>query len=200
MSRLVLTVLLVGGAYLVGTFPTAVVVGRRIGHDPTREGSGNPGASNVYRLGGRRAGLVVAVVDLAKGAVPAGVALALIGRPGAHVVWLAAVAGHVWPVTRGLRGGKGVATAGGGGLVLSPLIGLVCLGLFVGAVAVVRVAAVGSLAMAVAYPVLVALTGRPGSEVALSVLVALILVVRHRSNVARLIRGEERRLGERGSR
>lgn len=195
-----MTGVLVLGGYFLGTVPTALVVGRRVGHDPTAEGSGNPGATNVYRLAGRGAGLAVALVDLAKGAVPAAVASSVVGRPGADVVWLAAVAGHVWPVTRRFRGGKGVATAGGGGLVLAPVAGLVCLGLFALAVATVRIAAVGSLAMAVAYPLLLAVLGRPGDEVAVAVVVGLILVVRHRSNLARLVRGEERRLGGRGSR
>ncbi|RMH81772.1 MAG: glycerol-3-phosphate acyltransferase [Actinomyces sp.] len=200
MSGLVVTGGLIVGGYLLGTVPTALVVGRRLGHDPTAEGSGNPGASNVYRLAGRRAGLVVALVDLAKGAVPAAVASLVVGRPGADWVWLAAVAGHVWPVTRRFRGGKGVATAGGGGLVLAPVAGVVCLALFAAAVATTRIAAVGSLAMAVAYPLLLATLGRPGDEVAVAVVVAAVLVIRHRSNLARLVRGEERRLGGRGPR
>src|SRR5690349_18914145 len=98
------------GAYAAGTFPTAQLVGRRLGRDPTREGSGNPGATNVYRTAGRRAGLMVALGDVAKGAVPTAVGYLVDGRPLATVAWAAAVAGHVAPVTRRLRGGKGVAT------------------------------------------------------------------------------------------
>ena len=117
-------------AYLIGTFPTAqLVVARPAGRQttPPREGSGNPGASNVYRIAGKRAGVAVGVIDALKGAVPVGDrAGRWPGRPEAHAVWVAAVAGHVWPVTRRFRGGKGVATAGGGGLVISPLIGLAC--------------------------------------------------------------------------
>jgi len=183
-------VLLAGGiliAYLVGTFPTALVVGRRIGRDPSKEGSGNPGASNVYRLGGRRAGIIVGVIDMLKGALPAGVALILAGRPEAHAVWAAAVAGHVWPVTRRLRGGKGVATAGGGGIVIDPLIGIFCGLLFLAVVKFGRVAAIGSLSIAVAFPVVRALAGRPAWDVTVSAAVAGILVVRHQSNIRRMI-------------
>lgn len=187
-------ILLVVAAYAAGMFPTAHLVGRRIGHDPTAEGSGNPGASNVYRLGGRRAGVVVALIDLAKGAVPVGVALLVAGRPEANAAWVAAVAGHVWPVTRGFRGGKGVATAGGGGLVVGPLIGLACALLFVVVVRVGHIASLGSLSMALAYPVLVALVGRPWWEVAVAAGVAAIVVLRHRGNIMAIVHRDERRL------
>ncbi len=180
-------VVFVVAAYLIGTFPTAQIVGSRIGRDPTKEGSGNPGASNVWRLGGRRAGIIVAVVDGLKGAVPVLIALALSGRPLAHAVWVAAVIGHVWPVTRRLRGGKGVATAGGGGLAISPLVGLGCAALFLVVVKTGRVAALGSLSIAIAYPILSAAVGRPAWEVGVGALVAAILVVRHQSNIRRMI-------------
>jgi glycerol-3-phosphate acyltransferase PlsY len=177
--------------YLVGMFPTAQLVGRRTGRDPTSEGSRNPGASNVWRLSGRRAGALVGFVDMAKGALPTLLALAVFGRPVAHAVWVAAVAGHVWPVTRKLRGGKGVATAGGGGLVLGPVIGLICGALFVAAVRFGHIAALGSLAIAAGYPTLAALTGRPAWEVVVACGVAAILVVRHQSNIRRLVQGDE---------
>jgi glycerol-3-phosphate acyltransferase PlsY len=190
----VLAIVLVVAAYAAGTFPTAHIVGRRIGHDPTAEGSGNPGASNVYRLAGRRAGIIVALVDLAKGAVPVGVALLVAGRPEAHAVWVAAVAGHVWPVTRGFRGGKGVATAGGGGIVVGPFVGLACALLFVVVVRFARMASLASLSIAMAFPVVSAIVGRPWWEVGVAAGVAAILVVRHRSNIGRMIRRDERRM------
>jgi acyl phosphate:glycerol-3-phosphate acyltransferase len=180
-------VVLVVVAYVIGMFPTAQIVGRRLGLDPTQQGSGNPGASNVYRLGGRRAGVIVGVVDMAKGAVPVGVALLIADRPEAHAVWVAAVVGHVWPATRGLRGGKGVATAGGGGLVINPLVGLACAGVFLVTVKAARIAALGSLGIAFAYPLIAALTGAPGWEVAVSAGVAAILVIRHQSNIRTLL-------------
>jgi len=81
-------------AYAAGMFPTAVLVGHRIGHDPTSEGSGNPGATNIYRLGGRLAGVAVALGDMAKGALPVGATLLLWDRPEAMAAWIGAVAGH----------------------------------------------------------------------------------------------------------
>ena len=130
----------------------------------------------------------------ARGVLPTLGALLLWGRPEAHTAWIAAVAGHVWPVLRRFRGGKGVATAGGGGLVLSLPIGVACAALFVVGARLSKVAALGSLLIAIGYPALVAATGRPGWEIALSSAVGLILVIRHQSNIRRLIRGEERRL------
>jgi len=180
-------VFFVVAAYFIGTFPTAQIVGSRIGRDPTKEGSGNPGASNVWRLGGRRAGIIVALVDGLKGAIPVLAALAISGRPLAHAAWIAAVAGHVWPVSRRLRGGKGVATAGGGGLAISPLVGLACAALFLVVVKTGRIAALGSLSIAIAFPIVSAAVGRPAWEVAVGSLVAAILVIRHQSNIRRMI-------------
>ena len=181
-------------AYLVGTFPTALWLGRRAGTDPTTAGSGNPGASNVYRLAGKRTGVMVGVIDALKGVVPVAIALLVAGRPEAHAVWVAAVAGHVWPFYRRFRGGKGVATAGGGGLVLSPLVGLACAALFFVVVRFGRVAALGSLTIALGYPIISAAIGRPGWEVAVGAGVAAILVVRHQSNIRRIIGRSEQRV------
>ena len=198
-GRVLLAVVLVIGAYAIGMFPTAHIVGRRMGVNPTTEGSGNPGASNVYRLGGRRAGVIVGVIDMLKGAVPAAVALLVAGMPEAHAVWVAAVVGHVWPVTRGFRGGKGVATAGGAGLVINPLIGLACAAVFLVLVKIARIAALGSLGIAFSYPIIAAIVGRPGYEIAVSAGVASILVIRHQSNIRRMLRRDEHRIGESGS-
>jgi len=181
-------------AYLVGTFPTALWLGRRAGVDPTKAGSGNPGASNVYRLSGKRIGVLVGVIDALKGVIPVAIALVLAGRGEAHAVWIAAVAGHVWPFYRRFRGGKGVATAGGGGLVLSPLVGLACAVLFFSVVKLGRVAAVGSLAIALGYPIMIFAIGRPGWEVAVGAGVASIVVVRHQANIRRIIGRSEQQV------
>ena len=181
-------------AYAVGMFPTATLVGKKIGHDPTSEGSGNPGATNIYRLGGRLAGVVVALGDMAKGAAPVGIALLLWDRPEAMAAWVGAVAGHVWPALRKFRGGKGMATAGGGGIVLEPLIGLICTVLFFTMVRLTRVAALGSLSVAVVYPVLALVLGWPAPEVIVAVVVMGVMAMRHHGNIVRLVRGTERRL------
>ena len=103
--------ILVPFAWLLGTFPSATLVAKAKGHDILTEGSGNPGASNVGRLLGWRYGLLVLVMDFAKGALAAGVGLAIDGRPGAFVLGAAAIVGHTFPLYR--KGGKGVAAGGG---------------------------------------------------------------------------------------
>jgi acyl phosphate:glycerol-3-phosphate acyltransferase len=186
---------LVVGAYLIGTFPTAQLVGGRRGVDPTRSGSGNPGATNVLRTAGRRAGALVFLGDVGKGAIPTAVGLAVGGRPLGVACWAAAVLGHVFPLTRRLRGGKGVATAGGGALVLYPLVGLVLLAIFALVVRVSRTASIGSIAIAAVLPVLLVVTGRPGWEVAVAAGVSVLVVVRHAENIQRLVRRDERSFG-----
>ena len=179
------------GAYGVGTFPTAQIVGRRLGRDPTREGSGNPGATNVYRTAGRRAGLLVGLVDVLKGAVPAAVGYLVDGRPLATVAWIAAVAGHVLPLTRRLRGGKGVATAAGGAAVLHPLVALALAVVFGVVARATRRASLGSLSIAVLLPVGVAITGRPAWEVVAAAALGALVLVRHGTNLRRLLAGTE---------
>lgn len=189
----VLTSLAGAGAYLLGTLPSAVIVAGRAGRDPTREGSRNPGASNVYRLAGRKAGLAVLLLDVAKGVVGTLLGWAAGGRDGACLAGLAAVLGHVAPVTRRFRGGKGVATAGGMALVLWPLTAVALLAVFVGLALTLRIASVGSLAMAIGLPIGVAIQGSPRLEVTVAAVVAALVVARHHENIGRLVRGEERR-------
>jgi glycerol-3-phosphate acyltransferase PlsY len=190
----VAAVLLVAGGYVLGSLPTALAVGRRTGHDPTSEGSGNPGATNVYRTAGRRAGAFVLLGDVVKGAAAAGLGW----WSGGHLLGVAcaaaAVVGHVLPVTRGFRGGKGVATYGGAVLVLFPLHGVVAAAAFLAAAKLSRRVSVASLVIAVAIPLGVAATGAPATEVALLAAIALLVVVRHADNIARLARGAERPL------
>ena len=183
--------LLVVPAYLLGTLPTAILVGREAGHDPTREGSGNPGASNTFRTMGRRAGATVLVGDVAKGAVAAGMGLATGHRGLGVACGLAAVLGHVAPATRRFRGGKGVATGAGMAAVLLPLPSVALAVLWLVTVKTVGAAAAGSLAVAVGLPVAAAVVGRPAGEVVAFAACGVLVAVRHRGNLRRLRRGEE---------
>ena len=173
-------------AYLLGTFPTALLVGRRQGFDPTTTGSGNPGASNAFRVGGARAGAAVFVGDVAKGALAAGVGLAVGGRALGFAMGAAAVVGHIAPITRQFRGGKGVATAFGMAFVLLPVAIPVAAIAFVVGLRVGRAAAVGSLCAVVAVVVTFPIAGRPAWETVTAAGVALLIVARHRGNLAQL--------------
>ncbi len=188
--------LLVPASFLLGAFPTAQLIGRLAGHDPTAEGSGNPGASNVYRVAGRRAGAAVLVGDVLKGFIPAAVGVAAGGRALGLACGIAAMFGHIFPVTRGFRvGGKGVATLGGACWFLYPLVALGLITVWAVLVGTLRMASVGSLAMIVLLPLGVALRGRPGWEVAVMAGAAAVVLVRHWPNIRRIVRREEQVLG-----
>ncbi len=178
-------------ANLLVKFTNGLLVGRRAGHDPTTEGSGNPGATNVARLAGRWAGVAVLLGDLAKGALAAGVGLAVGGQMLGLACGAAAVAGHVFPVTRGFRGGKGVATASGMVIVCYPAYSLAVGAVFVVTALVTRRVSAASLAMAVAFPLVLVVADRPGGEVLIAAGVSLCVIVRHHANIARLVRGHE---------
>jgi glycerol-3-phosphate acyltransferase PlsY len=182
-------VALIPVGYLLGTFPTAVLVARAKGHDILAEGSGNPGASNVARILGWRYGATVLLTDFAKGAAAAGIGWAADGRPGAYLVGCAAVVGHTYPFRR--KGGKGVAAAGGMLVVLFPLI-VVALGVVWFIVArLLHKASIASLLIMVAFPVTVWLTGYDAWEVAVISGVSGLLLLRHLPNIRRLIHREE---------
>lgn len=178
-------------AYLLGTFPTALLVGRRAGHDPTREGSRNPGASNAYRTMGRRAGAAVLLGDLGKGAAAAGAGLVLGGRGIGVGCGVAAVVGHVAPATRGFRGGKGVATAAGLALVLIPVPALALAVVWGAVLTLTRRASVASITVAVGLPAAALAVGRPAAEVVAFAACGALVVARHRENLGRLRRGVE---------
>lgn len=180
-------------AYLLGTFPSAVMVARSKGIDIHKVGSGNPGASNVARTMGTKWGVAVFVLDGLKGAVPAGVALALTHRPSplAYVLVAAAVLGHMYPVTRRFKGGKGVATLGGATLVLQPLLFVILIVAWLAVRKVTGTASLASLMLTIGLPLGVALLGGPGWEVATAAALGVLVLLRHLDNIKRLLGGSE---------
>jgi glycerol-3-phosphate acyltransferase PlsY len=190
---------LVLGGYLSGSIPWGVVLGRLfLGVDVRTVGSGNIGATNVARAGGRKLGILVMLLDAAKAAVPVLLSrLLLRGQPDGEVwvlaVALAAFVGHVFPVWLRFRGGKGVATAFGIFLVLAPWAALAGLLAWMGGYLLTRISSVGSLAGSAACVAGTFLTHglrHPASWTAL--LIGGLIVLRHRGNIVRLVRGEER--------
>ena len=185
-------------SYLLGTFPTAHLVGRLVGHDPMSEGSRNPGATNMYRVAGRGAGALVLLGDLAKGLAPTLLALLLAGRPVAMGCATAAVLGHIAPLTRRLRGGKGVATYGGASLAMWSFAALGAVLLFLIVTKWSGRPSVGSLVAVPLLPVGVGIQAIVGSvgwwEPVMLSLVAAVIVALHWRNIVRLTKGEEARL------
>jgi acyl phosphate:glycerol-3-phosphate acyltransferase len=194
-----LLILAVAG-YLIGSIPNGWLLGRALGVDPRDKGSGKTGATNVLRTMGPKASAAVLLGDMAKGV--AAVALARMVFPGVLgtevVAGVAAIIGHVLPVFIGFRGGRGVATALGAMLVISPLVGLVALVVGVIVIACSKVASLGSLlgaALALAFiAVLVASRLEPPLALVYCGLASLILALTHRDNIQRLMSGTERKL------
>jgi glycerol-3-phosphate acyltransferase PlsY len=184
--------------YLLGSVPFAHLFARRRGIDLREVGSGNVGATNVLRTSGAAQAVLVMCLDGAKGAVAVIVVAALTTGPATPVAaGLAAVIGHIYPVWLGFRGGKGVATAAGVFAVLAPLALAIASAVFVLAVWVTRYISVGSMAGAIALAVSAAASEVPGAVAVGAAVAALIIVHRHRGNLARLMSGTERRVGQR---
>ena len=208
---------MVAAAYLIGSIPVGVLLARKRGVNLRAVGSGNVGATNVGRALGRRWGLVCLVLDIAKGLVPTAAAGLVVtagdveltaGRVGLWVlVGLATVLGHVFPVTLGWQGGKGVATSIGVGLGLFPYFSypmaaaVVCYLLVRGLTGYVSL---GSLALAVTFPGwFVGFARWQGWSMTVcwpllvvAIAVGLLIVARHRDNLTRLVRGQEHKADE----
>jgi acyl phosphate:glycerol-3-phosphate acyltransferase len=186
-------------AYLIGSIPFALLLARRWGgHDLHRIGSGNIGAANVLRASGVRVGIVVAILDISKGAVGVMVAgrVANVDYAGA-IAGAAAVVGHIYPVWLRFRGGKGVATACGVFSVLAPLAIPPALAAFFAAVWATRYISIGSVTASLVLPSVAYFAGYPSAVVASACGVASLIVFRHRSNLVRVRIGTERRVGAR---
>jgi glycerol-3-phosphate acyltransferase PlsY len=191
-------VILILGSYLLGAFPTGYILFKLSERkDIRRFGSGATGATNVFRLKGWRLAFPVALADVAKGAVPALVAQRLFGDPGFSALCAsAAVVGHCFPVYIGFRGGKGVSTAAGAMFALAWLPALFSMGAFILAVATTRFVSLGSVLAALLFPAFAVLLGAPRPLVLLSLPLVFVILVRHASNISRLIQGTERKFGE----
>jgi glycerol-3-phosphate acyltransferase PlsY len=191
-------VAVVAFGYLAGSIPFAFLLARRRGVDLRRSGSGNVGAANVLRTSGVPEAILTMVLDAAKGSVAVLVAQRLSVEPATPVAGgLAAIIGHIYPVWLGFRGGKGVATAGGVFVVLTPGAVAVAAAVFATAVWVTRYISVGSMAAAVTLAVTTAAMEVPAAVAVGTVIAAVIIIHRHRGNLARLIAGTERRVGQR---
>ena len=178
-------------AYALGTFPSAVMIARSKGVDITKVGSGNPGASNISRTFGKPWGVLVFVLDGLKGTIPAAAGLLLDHRPVAWGMVTASVLGHMFPVTRRFRGGKGVATMSGAAFVLQPIVSGILAVLWYTTLKASQKASVASIVVMVGLPVGAAIKGAPGWEIAITVAINALVMVRHSSNIRRLLDGEE---------
>lgn len=193
MTDLPLASAIVVAAYFVGSIPVGLLVSRARGIDIRAVGSGNIGATNVARGLGARLGLLVLVFDAVKGAIPMLVVAALdlastVDPLVVTATGFAAIAGHCFPIWLRFRGGKGVATSLGVYLALDPLATGLAVVAFAAAFAPWRIVAVGSIAAATAMPIIMLLLHRSDAAVTLAIAVALVVVYRHRGNLAGMLR------------
>ena len=191
-----LLIALVPAAYALGMFPSAIMVARASGVDITKHGSGNPGASNVGRVLGWKRGVLVFVLDAAKGALAATGGWLLVGRHAGYFCAGAAALGHMLPAwvpggQRRFKGGKGVATVGGAMFVLQPIVSPILLAVWFGITKLTKKASLGSFAIIGLLPIGEAIVGAPAWEIGASIALGALVLIKHGSNIKRLIRREE---------
>lgn len=188
--------------YLLGALPFGLIVGWAVKRVDVRDyGSGKTGMTNVWRTVGAPAAVLVLLLDMGKGILAITLARIFFDSHGVEAgAALAALVGHNWPVFIGFRGGRGTATGWGGLLLLSPLSGLVATVLGVAAVGATRYVSLGSIIGATSGPitltVLFATGHAPFEYIWFGIIGSVIIVARHKDNIQRLIRGEERKLGQ----
>ena len=203
--NLLITLLVFVLAYLLGSIPTAVWIGKKFHNIDVREhGSGNAGATNVIRVLGWKTGLPVLVIDLGKGWLAA--MLPVFFSMAAHdtalltnlqiLTGVTAIIGHIFPLFAGFRGGKGVATVFGVLLALQPVLTFSCIGVFLVVLLITGIVSVSSMSAGIAFPIfLFLLFDTPSLFFKIfSVLVAIALLVTHRNNIRRLLKGQESKL------
>lgn len=198
------TAIIAALGYLIGSLPFAVIVSRVFGlEDPRSYGSGNPGATNVLRSGNKKAAILTLVGDALKGFVAVLLARAMADRWGLNmqdiaIAGLFAFLGHVFSIFLRLRGGKGVATAAGVLFGMHLGVGALTLCVWLLTAAITRYSSASAIAAAVAAPALTALLIGDPSWIGVTCAMSAILLWRHKDNIARLLRGEESRIGKKG--
>jgi acyl phosphate:glycerol-3-phosphate acyltransferase len=188
--------LVVLAAYLLGSIPFALILARRSGTDLRQVGSGNLGAANVMRASGLTAGVLVAALDMSKGAASVWLAARVSDSADLPAVaGLAAILGHIYPIWLRFRGGKGVATACGVFGMLTPLAVPPALAIFAAVVWLTQYISLGSVLASIALPPIAYALGSPAPAVTAAAAASAIIVFRHRSNMLRMWTGTERRVG-----
>jgi len=206
MELLIIAAFLVA-AYLIGAIPTAVWVGQSFyGIDVRQHGSGNAGATNTFRVLGKKPGAFVMLVDILKGWAATSLASFLVMLEVISpenlvlfkiVMGILAVIGHIFPVYVGFKGGKGVATLMGMVLAIQPMAALICLGIFIVVLLISKYVSLGSMMAAVAFPLLLLLPRFHPDEPLLIVfgfILSLLVILTHKKNINRLIQGQESKI------
>lgn len=183
--------------YLLGNISTSYIIGRLTKNiDIRRFGSGNAGATNTLRVLGLKAGIMVFLVDILKGMVAVFIGFILAGTPGGMISGAAAVAGHIWPIFLGFKGGKGVATSFGVLIVLFPLVAFIMFVVFVLLVGTTKLMSLGSIVVALLLPILLILFGYELYFLFYGLFLSSLIVYLHKANISRLLAGKENKIGD----
>lgn len=197
MDRTTVYIVFIIAAYLIGSIPTGIVISKLMGKgDPRKAGSGNIGATNVGRTSGKLAGILTLLGDVLKGGVP--VFLAFQFYPESlfiSLVGLAAFLGHLFPVYLGFKGGKGVATGLGVMVVICPVATLLSAVVFAIVAYLKRYVSLASMIAAAMLPVFMSFFPRGRNYVGMGVVVAVLIIWKHKDNIKRLVAGTENRIG-----
>lgn len=188
-----LTIVFVVIAYFIGNISPSTMLAKARGLDIKKEGSGNAGTTNALRVMGAKAGVITLVVDILKGVIAVLLPQLIVGENCAMLCAIAVIFGHVWPVIYKFKGGKGVATTFGAIVAINPLLGLATLAVVAITVLISKRMSAGSVMGALLFPIL-AFFIEPGFYLH-GLVLAAIVIIKHRFNIDRLIRGEEPKLG-----
>lgn len=190
MNYYILLLIVIG--YLLGSIPFSYLVSKYLGNvDIRKHGSGNTGATNVYRTLGRKVGLIAFLGDFLKGGLTALIGYLIMGQDGAAICATVAVLGHCYPFALGFKGGKGVATAAGMVVFTQPLIGLIILVIHLTSLKVFKMMSLSSMIAALMLPVMAVVMNTSNIYVGCATFLCCFVIYRHRTNIEKIIKGEE---------
>lgn len=195
MSLSLISLLFIVLAYLMGSLSSAIIICKSFGlPDPRSEGSGNPGATNVMRIGGKKLAALTLVGDLMKGLIPVLITTWLgLDNTTIALVAVAAFLGHLFPLFFGFKGGKGVATAFGAILGLNLYVALCAFAVWLTIFIITRISSLSALLAALSAPLFLYLFQSPQEITFAVIFMDLFLIYRHKANIQRLLKGEEKR-------
>lgn len=176
-------------AYLLGNISPSIILGKIHGIDIKKEGSGNAGTTNALRVLGKKAALITLVIDIGKGVLAVIIGRLVGGAAVGYICALAVFCGHIWPCFYSFKGGKGVATAFGALMSVNWMLGLAALAVVAVGLALTQRMSVGSLLGAITFPVICWFL--EPDFIWIGSVMALIVLIKHRANIGRLLRGEE---------
>ncbi|MGL5257396.1 MAG: glycerol-3-phosphate 1-O-acyltransferase PlsY [Proteocatella sp.] len=196
MYNLKMIIPLIIMSYFIGNISPSVIISRRYNNSDIREhGSGNAGATNVMRVMGKKAGIIVFLMDMLKGILPTALGMYFGNIEIGFFCGVSTVLGHIFPVLLGFKGGKGVATSLGVGLVLAPLYALTGFLVFGLIVMKTKYVSLGSIMGTLTFPILQIATVRNPVVIVMSFVLGMLIVYSHRANIKRLLSGTENKIG-----